>query len=52
MIRQKLYTMVRVEVRMIKATSMESEVRNPGRMKGDEDPIGRLKKTKKKKTTV
>ena len=36
---------------MIKAMRMESEIRMPGRMKGDDEPIKRLKKKKKKKKT-
>ena len=39
--RERLYTMVRVEVRMIRPVGMEREMRGPpGRMKGDEAPLG------------
>ena len=48
--RERLYTMVRVEVRMIRPVGMEREMRGPpGRMKGDEAPLGRAHLKEKKK---
>ena len=49
--REKLYTMLRVEVRMIRPVGMEREMRGPplGRMKGDEAPLGRAHSKEKKK---
>ena len=50
--REKLYTMVRVEVRMIRPVGMEREMRMrepPGRMKGDEEPLNRARSKEKKK---
>ena len=52
--REKLYTMVRAEVRMIRPVGMEREMRMMppaavGRMKGDEEPLDRARSREEKK---
>ena len=55
MTRERLYTMVRVEVRMIRPVGMEREMRmmphavGLGRMKGDEEPLDRAHSREKKR---
>ena len=55
MTREKLYTMVRVEVRMIRPVGMEREMRmmphavRLGRMKGDEEPLDHRAHSREKK---
>ena len=54
MTRERLYTMVRVEVRMIRPVGMEREMRvmppvGLGRMKGDEEPLDHRAHSREKK---